>query len=55
MPRPKRNPSKRKVKVSSQARVRKKSEHPKDTIPKAPTRTILPTNGITFKVKVRKK
>lgn len=26
-----------------------------DTIRKAPTRTILPTNGVTFKIKIRKK
>ena len=26
-----------------------------DTIRKAPTKTVLPTNGITFKVKLRKK
>ena len=26
-----------------------------DTLPKAPAKTVLPTNGITFKVKVRKK
>lgn len=26
-----------------------------DTIPKAPAKTVLPTNGITFKVKIRKK
>jgi len=27
----------------------------KDTMPKAPVKTVLPTNGITFKVKIRKK
>ena len=26
-----------------------------DTLRKAPTKTVLPTNGITFKVKLRKK
>jgi hypothetical protein len=26
-----------------------------DTLPKAPAKTTLPTNGITFKVKMRKK
>ena len=26
-----------------------------DTLPKAPAKTVLPTNGITFKVKMRKK
>lgn len=45
----------RKVRVSTKAKVRKKSEQPKDTIPKAPVKTTLPTNGITFKVKIRKK
>lgn len=50
-------PKKRKgkIKVSQKARVRKKSEQPKDTMPKAPAKTVLPTNGITFKVKIRKK
>lgn len=50
-------PKKRKgkIKVSQNARVRKKSEQRKDTIPKAPAKTVLPTNGITFKVKIRKK
>lgn len=27
----------------------------RDTLRKAPTKTVLPTNGITFKVKLRKK
>lgn len=44
-----------KVKVKQKARVRKKSEQPKDTIPKAPVKNVLPTNGITFKVKLHKK
>jgi len=26
-----------------------------DTLPKAPVQTLLPTNGVTFKVKMRKK
>lgn len=27
----------------------------RDTLRKAPAKTVLPTNGITFKVKIRKK
>jgi hypothetical protein len=46
---------KRKVSVSTKAKFRKKSEQPKDTLKKAPVKTVLPTNGITFKVKIRKK
>ena len=26
-----------------------------DTLPQAPVQTLLPTNGVTFKVKMRKK
>lgn len=44
-----------KIKVKKSAQLRKKGEQPKDTIPKAPVKTVLPTNGITFKVKIRKK
>jgi hypothetical protein len=44
-----------KIKFLRQIRLRKKDEMPKDTIPKAPVKTVLPTNGITFKVKMRKK
>ena len=44
-----------KIKVSQKARVRKKSEQPKDTLKEAPVKNVLPTNGITFKVKLRKK
>ena len=45
---------KRKVSVSTKAKVRKKSEQPKDTIPKAPAR-VYPENAVHFKVKIRKK
>lgn len=50
------NPKKRKVKikVSQKARVRKKSEHPKATIPKAPARVYRDT-GANFKIKIRRK
>jgi hypothetical protein len=53
MPKPKKR--KRKIKLSQRARVRKKNEEKNDTMPKAPAKTVLPTNGITFKVKMRKK
>ena len=33
----------------------KKDTVKSDTIRKAPAKTVLPTNGITFKVKLRKK
>ena len=51
---------KRKVKLKqSLAIVRKDSVSNdtlrRDTLRKAPTKTVLPTNGITFKVKLRKK
>lgn len=49
-------PKKRKgkIKVSQKARVRKKSEQPKDTIPKAPAR-VYPENAAHIKMKIRKK
>ena len=49
-------PKKRKgnVKVSQKARVRKKSEQPKDTIPKAPAK-VYPENAAHIKIKIRKK
>ena len=43
-----------KIKVSQKARVRKKSEQPKDTIPKAPAR-VYPENAAHIKIKIRKK
>ena len=55
MPKPKRKPRKRKVKVSSQARVRKKNDVKNDTLPQIPIKRVIPDNGVTFKVKVRKK
>ena len=57
MPRPNRKPSKRKVKVSAQARVRKKNEiHAVqgDTLPRMQARPPADA-GMTFKVKIRKK
>lgn len=49
-------PKKRKgkIKVSQKARVRKKSEQPKDTIPKAPAKVYRDT-GANFKIKIRRK
>lgn len=49
-------PKKRKgkIKVSQKARVRKKSEQPKDTIPKAPAMVYRDT-GVNFKIKIRRK
>lgn len=49
-------PKKRKgkIKVSQKARVRKKSEQPKDTMPRM--KAQMPrSNGIVFKVKVKRK
>lgn len=45
---------KRKVRVSTKAKVRKKSEQPKDTIPKAPAK-VYPENAAHIKIKIRKK
>lgn len=44
-----------KIRIKTGARMKRKSEQPKDTLKKAPIKTTLPTNGITFKVKVKKK
>lgn len=44
----------RKVRVSTKAKVRKKSEQPKGDSLK-PTRTIQNDNGAVFKIKLRKK
>ena len=43
-----------KCKVSQKARVRKKDEQPKDTIPKATAR-VYPENAAHIKIKIRKK
>ena len=56
MPKPKRTKKRKgKIRVITGAKVVKKDSIRNDMFPKAPTRTTLPTNGITFKVKVRKK
>ena len=49
-------PKKRKgkIKVSQKARVRKKSEQRKDTIPKAPAQ-MPRDNGINMRIKIRRK
>lgn len=48
-------PKKRKgkIKVSQKARVRKKSEQRKDTIPKAPF--IMNDNGLNMRIKIKRK
>jgi hypothetical protein len=51
---------KRKVRITQKARIQKKDSVSNDTLKRdtlrnAPTKTVLPTNGITFKVKLRKK
>ena len=47
-------PRKRKGKVivRESVKVRSKTTEKRDTVP---TRTIIPDNGVTFKVKIRKK
>lgn len=44
-----------KVKLSSKAHIKKKSEIDTTGIGRAPMQTILPNNGITFKVKIKKR
>ena len=48
-----------KIKISSSARLVDKNDATRvaraDTLKKAPVKNVLPTNGITFKVKIRKK
>ena len=48
-----------KIKISSSARLVEKNDATRvsrrDTLNKAPVKNVLPTNGITFKVKIRKK
>ena len=48
-----------KIKISSSSRIVEKNDATRvtrrDTLKKAPVKTVLPTNGITFKVKIRKK
>ena len=48
-----------KIKISSSARIVEKNDATRvtrrDTLKKAPIKTVLPANGITFKVKIRKK
>lgn len=61
MPKPKRKTGKRKgkIKLTQRARIIEKNDATRvarrDTLKKAPVKTVLPTNGITFKVKIRKK
>ena len=48
-----------KVKLTQRARIVEKNDSTRvaraDTLKKAPVKNVLPTNGITFKVKIRKK
>lgn len=44
-------PKKRKLRVKQRAQVRKKGEG----IPQMKTKRIIPDNGATFKVKIKKK
>lgn len=57
--RPKKRKRKGKIKISSSASIVEKNDATRvtrrDTLKKAPVKTVLPTNGITFKVKIRKK
>ena len=51
---------KRKIRIKQKAAIVRKDSIQRDsvrndTLPKAPVKTVLPTNGITFKVKMRKK
>lgn len=51
---------KRKVKLKKSVAIVRKDSVSNDTLRRdalrnAPTKTVLPTNGITFKVKLRKK
>lgn len=43
--------------VRQSLEMRKKGQQiaKRDTLPQAPAQTLLPTNGVTFKVKMRKK
>lgn len=42
-----------KIKITQKARVRKKSEQPKDTLKKAPF--IMNDNGINMRIKIKRK
>ena len=44
---------KRKISVSTKAKVRKKSEQPKDTLKKAPF--IMNDNGLNMRIKIKRK
>jgi hypothetical protein len=51
---------KRKVRITQKAAIVRKDSVQRDTVRNdtlrnAPTITVLPTNGVTFKVKLRKK
>lgn len=46
---------KSKVVIKEKVKVRPKAAKSRDSLPKAPTRTTLPDNAVTFKVKIRRK
>ena len=59
-PKKKKSGSKRKVKIKKKVTIVRKDSVlndtiRRDTLNKAPVKNVLPTNGITFKVKIRKK
>lgn len=53
MPKPKKK--KRKIRVRTGAKVVKKSSVKNDTLPQMPVKKVIPDNGATFKVKIRRK
>lgn len=46
---------KRKIRVRTGAKVVKKDSVMNDTLPQMPIKKVVPDNGATFKVKIRKK
>ena len=52
---PKKKKIKRKVKIKTGAQIKKKDSVRVDTLPQMPVKKVVPDNGATFKVKIRKK
>ena len=46
---------KRKIRIKTGAKVVKKDSVKNDTLPQMPVKKVVPDNGATFKVKIRKK
>ena len=46
---------KRKIRVRTGAKVVRKDSVKNDTLPQMPVKKVIPDNGATFKVKIRKK